>query len=287
MKRWFSFLMVMFSAFAFLPDDAEARRLGGGRAIGAQRQAVPDKPAAPAAQQQTTQAAPAQAANAPAKRPMSPWLGALAGLAAGIGLAALFGEQLGAILMALLIGVAAVAVIGVLARAFVKPRTPVGSQRLQYAGLGSETVAAPPPSQVTKGETFPDFRSQFSPKIPDGFNVDAFLREAKKSFLALQEANDKGDLEAIRDLVTDEMYEHLARDVRERRAAQETDVVTLNAELLEVVTEGAAHWASIRFSGLIREASSGAPQHFEETWNLQKSAGGKTGWMLAGIQQVS
>jgi predicted lipid-binding transport protein (Tim44 family) len=287
MKRWFSLLTVLLLTAAFVPDDAEARRLGGGRGVGAQRQAVPDKPATPPAAQQQQAPAASQAAAAPAKRPMSPWLGALAGLAAGIGLAALFGEDLGAILMAVLMGVAAVGVVGLLARAFLKPRQQAGPQQLQLAGLGNETVAAPPPSQVTKGETFPDFRSQFSPKIPEGFNADAFLREAKKSFLALQEANDRGDLEGIRELVTDEMHEHLARDIRERGGAQATDVVTLNAELLEVVTEGAAHWASIRFSGLIREESTGAPQQFEEIWNLQKSAGGNIGWMLAGIQQVS
>ena len=287
MKRWFSVLFVFLLTAAFLPEDAEARRLGGGRPVGVQRQAVPERPATPpAAQQQPAQASPAQAA--PAKRPMSPWLGALAGLAAGIGLAALFGEQLGAILMAVAIAVAAIAVVGLLARAFAKPRPQAGALGLQYAGLGDETVVAPPPSQIARGETLPDFRSQFTSKIPEGFNVDAFLREAKKRFVALQAANDAGDLEAIRDLVTDEMFEQLERDIRDRGTGrQETDVVTLNAELLEVVTEGAAHWASIRFFGLIREEPSSAPQQFEEIWNLQKSAVGDTGWMLAGIQQVA
>src|SRR5262249_58925275 len=114
---------------------AEARRRGGGRPRGAQRQAVPDKPATPPAAQQA-QAAPATnpAAAAAAKRPMSPWLGALAGLAAGLGLAYLFGEQLGAILMGILLAAAAVAVIGLVARAFLRPRTPAPAPpRLQYA----------------------------------------------------------------------------------------------------------------------------------------------------------
>jgi predicted lipid-binding transport protein (Tim44 family) len=134
----------------------------------------------------------------------------------------------------------------------------------------------------------PDFRSQFAPRIPADFNADAFLREAKKSFLALQEANDRGDLESIRDLVTDEMFEHLKRDVVERGASrQATDVVSLDARLLELVTECGVHWASIRFSGLIREEAGAAPQAFEEIWNLQKPERGDAGWMLAGIQQLS
>jgi predicted lipid-binding transport protein (Tim44 family) len=64
-------------------------------------------------------------------------------------------------------------------------------------------------------------------------------------------------------------------------------VVSLDARLLELVTESGMHWASIRFSGLIREEAGAAPQAFEEIWNLQKPEGGDAGWMLAGIQQIS
>jgi predicted lipid-binding transport protein (Tim44 family) len=285
MKRFLFSLFALALTAGFVIDDAEARRLGGGRSTGIQRQAAPEKPATPPAAQQ---AAPAtNPGAAAAKKPMSPWMGALAGLAAGLGLAYLFGEQLGTILMVLLLALAAVAVVGLLARAFLKPR-PQGAAApggMQYATLGNETVAAPPPSQ--SGVALPDFRSQFAPRIPAGFNADAFLREAKKSFLALQEANDRGDLENIREMVTDQMFEHLKRDVAERGARQATDVVSLDARLLELVTESGMHWASIRFSGLIREEAGAAPQAFEEIWNLQKPETGGAGWMLAGIQQIS
>ncbi len=285
MKRFAFTLFALFLTAGLAIEDAEARRLGGGRSTGIQRQAAPEKPATPPAAQQ--QAAPANPGAAAAKKPMSPWFGALAGLAAGLGLAYLFGEQLGTIVMIMLLALAAVAVVALLARAFLRPQQPQAAPRgLQFAHLGRETVAAPPPSQ--SGVALPDFRSQFTSRIPEGFNVDVFLREAKKSFLALQEANDRGDLGGIRDLVTDEMFEHLKRDVADRGAArQETDVVTLEAKLLEIVTESGTHWASIRFSGLIREEAGGAPQAFEEIWNLQKPEGGGAGWMLAGIQQTN
>jgi predicted lipid-binding transport protein (Tim44 family) len=283
-------LLIALSALLFtgvlVIDDAEARRLGGGRAAGAQRQALPDKPATPPAAQQAAPAGPAAAAAA--KKPMSPWMGALAGLAAGLGLAWLLGDQLGSVMMAILLGLAAVVVVSLIARTFMKPRAQAAPGGLQYAGLGNETVAAPPPSQAGSGVAVPSFQSQFTPKVPANFNADGFLREAKKSFLALQVANDRGDVSNIRDLVTDEMYEHLKRDVDERRGArQRTDVMNLDAALLELVTESGMHWASIRFSGLIREAEGQAPQQFEEIWNLQKPESGDAGWMLAGIQQVS
>ena len=69
-------------------------------------------------------------------------------------------------------------------------------------------------------------------------------------------------------------------------AAQPTDVVNLDASLVEVTTEGDSHWASVRFQGTIREDGR-EPAQFDEVWNLQKPVSGNAGWLLAGIQQVS
>jgi predicted lipid-binding transport protein (Tim44 family) len=291
MRKWlFTLFAVVFLA-GLAPFEAEARRLGGGKPIGTQRQAAPDKPVTAPAAAPTQQAAPAAgaaAAGSAAKPGMGRWVAPLAGLAAGLGLAYLLGDQLGAFVTALLIGIALIAAVMLLMRLFVKPRPQAAPQGMRYASIGSETVAAPPPSQTTGIAAEPSFRAQFARRIPERFNTDAFVREAKKSFIALQAANDRGDADAIRDFVTDEMYQHLKSDIDARGAAgQQTDVVTLNAELLEVVTEGDMHWASVRFSGLLREESAGAPQSFAEVWNLQKSAKGDSGWLLAGIQQLS
>jgi predicted lipid-binding transport protein (Tim44 family) len=62
--------------------------------------------------------------------------------------------------------------------------------------------------------------------------------------------------------------------------------MALNADLLEVVTEGDKHWASIRFSGSVRETPGSLPESFEEVWNLAKPVDGSSGWLLAGIQQM-
>jgi predicted lipid-binding transport protein (Tim44 family) len=289
MKKWLFALFATVFIAGLAPFDAEARRLGGGKPVGTQRQAMPDKPATAPTAAPAQQAAPAAGAAAAAAKPgMGRWLAPLAGLAAGLGLAYLLGDQLGSVVTALLFGVLAIAVVMMLMRLFAKSRPQTAPQGMQYAGVGNETVAAPPPSQATGGPAEPSFRAQFARRIPEGFNADAFVREAKKSFIALQAANDRGDADSIRDFVTDEMFQHLKADIDARAAAgQQTDVVTLNAELLEVVTEGGTHWASVRFSGMLREDTGAAPQAFEEIWNLQKSAQGDSGWLLAGIQQVS
>ncbi len=105
--------------------------------------------------------------------------------------------------------------------------------------------------------------------------------------MRLQIANDRGDLEELREFTSDELYEELKKDVIGRgNVKQQTDVLALNADLLEVVTEGDKHWASVRFSGSLRESPGDAPQGFEEVWNLAKPVSGAGGWQLAGIQQM-
>jgi predicted lipid-binding transport protein (Tim44 family) len=276
-------LIVSLIALAFgaglMVDAAEAARLGGGRSLGAQRQiAQPAKQATPPQQQQP--------ASAPQPAGGNRWLGPIAGLAAGLGLGWLFaqggfGPVIGALLMALLAGVAVFALMRFLSRG----RTQ--GSRMQYSGMGDETVAAPPPSQLPgDAGARPDYLSQFAPKIPSGFDVQGFLGEAKRNFLRLQDANDRGDLIRLRQVTTQEMFEALQGDAQKRPGAQQTDVVTLNAALLEVVAERDLYWASVRFSGSLREESSAPAEPFEEIWNLCKPVSGSSGWLLAGIQQT-
>ena len=265
--------------------DADAARIGGGRSVGAQR-SVTSAPAKPA--QQTQQAAPQQGAQTGAQpQPASGWAKwgpLLGGLALGgvlgwlMGANGLGGLLVGMMLLALLVFVA-IAVVRMIAQ-----RRAGTGQPLQYAGMGSETVAAPPPSQASGFERAP---ASAASTIPDGFDVAGFLRAAKLNYMKLQIANDKGDLDELREFTSPELFEELKRDVLGRGgAAQHTDVLSLNADLLEVATEGDRHWASVRFSGTIRESAAGPTEGFEEVWNLAKPVDGSGGWTLAGIQQM-
>ena len=105
------------------------------------------------------------------------------------------------------------------------------------------------------------------------------------NFLQLQAANDAGNLEEIREFTTDELYEELKKDLA-GRGAQRTEIGSLQAEMLEFVTEGDNAWASVRFSGTVRESPGAVPEAFAEVWNLVKPADGSSGWLLAGIQQM-
>ena len=271
---------------AFVATDADAKRLGGGGSLGAKR-SITSAPASAPARPAQQQAAPAATPAAP--QPASGfarWAPLLGGLALGGALGWLMGANgmggaLVGMLLAGLLVFAAIAVVRLLTQK--RGETP---QRFQYAGMGSETVVAPPPSQAAGF----DMKSTEQParaNVPEGFDVAGFLKGAKLNYMRLQIANDQGNLEELREFTSDELFEELRKDVIQRGGAKQlTDVLALNADLLEVVTEGDKHWASIRFSGTLRESPGDAPQGFEEVWNLAKPVSGAGGWQLAGIQQM-
>lgn len=272
-KGWLGVAAVLLGLAIVMPD-AEARRLGGGRTLGVQRNVTAPPAAVPAKPAQAAPAAGAAAAG-------SKWAPVLGGLALGGLIGAFFAGNpiLGTVLTALVLGMLVFAGVA-LVRMLRAPRA--APPAFQYAGLGSETVAAPPPSQAAGFDArVPGATARAH--VPAGFEVAGFLRAAKENFIRLQMANDSGRLEELRDMTTTGMFEALRADAG---AGQQTDVVTLSADLLEVTTEGGRHWASVRFSGLVRETPGAEPASFEEVWNLMKPADGSSGWLLAGIQQM-
>jgi predicted lipid-binding transport protein (Tim44 family) len=292
MSKWLVAVLVAIVGGALAAGEVEAAKLGGGRSVGAQRSMTNTPSSAPVRPGQQ-QAAPAQAAPAqPAPSGMSRWLPMLGGLAIGGLLGSMFGGSgLGGILLIALLAIVAVVAF----KAFARRREEGAPRPMQYAGMGNEKVSMPQPQPLESekiGAAF-DTRAAKPANVPAGFDTASFLRGAKLNFVKLQVANDAGNLDEIREFTTAEMFSELKKDVRQREggqerkgAAQQTDVVALEADLLELATESDKHWASVRFSGTVRETQDSAPVGFEEVWNLVKPADGSSGWLLAGIQQT-
>ena len=145
----------------------------------------------------------------------------------------------------------------------------------------------PPPAVTPAFATGSAAPTVATASIPEGFDTEGFLRIAKLNFVRLQAANDTKNINDLREFVSPEMHAEIKLQMDERgNTPQQTDVVTLNAELLEVVTEGSQHIASVHFSGMIREVADAAASPFEEVWNLSKPVDGSRGWVVAGIQQL-
>lgn len=288
---------LLLGATLSIGDAEAAKRFGGGSSTGMQRQSVAPTKSPTATPAQTPQAAPSpahQPAAAPAAaaqaQPKRSWMGPLAGLAAGIGLAALashfgFGEQLANMMMIGLLVMLAIAAIGFIMRKKAAAQAP--ADNLQYAGIGSgfERPAPSMPAEPLAGGS--SAAPAAAPVYPAGFDAVAFVRTAKVNFIRLQAANDAGNLDDIREFTSPEMFAEIKMQMGERgQAKQETDVTQLNAEVLDVADEGQRYVVSIRFHGLIRE-DGGAPEAFDEVWHMTKPTGGNHGWVIAGIQQVN
>jgi predicted lipid-binding transport protein (Tim44 family) len=303
--------IAMCAALALTTTVVDAKKLGGGKSVGAQRSSVSDAKSggtsaspnsAPANAAMAAPAAGAAGAAAAAAKPsmMSRMAGPLMGIAAGLGLGYLFSQMGGGaagMIGMLLLGLLVVGVLVFFGRKLLSkqqpalaganagnPAAPFGApaaaQPMQYAGsdaTGSATAAAGGVAMAS------GLAGGFG--IPAGFDKSGFEEQAKKQFMSLQAANDKGDLDAVRDFSTDEFYNQIAKDVVGGNK-EATHVEDLQAHLMGIETERGQYWASVEFTGKMREDGMVMGSAFSEVWNLVKPVDGSKGWLVAGIQQA-
>ena len=280
MKNLFLSLFAIFLAFALPMHEAEAKRFGGGKSSGFQRDNISQRQTTPQRSTDTT----AGAANTAGKRS---WMGPIAGLAAGLGLAALashlgLGEEFANFLLIALLAMGALFLFKWMTRSRQPAASPYG---MQYAGAGNGTSPmqpAPLPGSVAAASS----QTTDTP-LPPGFDAEVFTRQAKLNFLRLQAAYDAGNLDDIREFTSPEMFAEIKLQLAERGDVdQQTDVLNLDAQVLEALEEGNRYIVSVRFSGLIREERDAPATDFNEIWHLTRPSQGKQGWVVAGIQQT-
>jgi predicted lipid-binding transport protein (Tim44 family) len=308
---------------------ADARRMGGGGNFGAQRSVPlqkaapapaapagnaaspssppPSQPAAPASAS-APKAAPA-AAPAPAPSGTSRWLGPIAGIAAGLGLAALMShlglsEGFGTIL---LLGLVIFAGFFVL-RMFLGRRQTSGAP-LQYSGATASANGSAPSAFTPSAPSAPSWRIPSTSELtgqpisasatealavgvtrktlPQGFDAAAFVTEAKRKYIEIQRSYDDADRAALSSVMTADMATEIGRELDKRGLHHPTEIVTLDADVLDVSTEEDKYWISVRFTGQVKEDGEPLPHSIDEVWNLTKPVKGGSGWLLAGISQVA
>jgi predicted lipid-binding transport protein (Tim44 family) len=288
---------------AVASNDAEAKRVGGGQSIGRQSQT-----ASPSGQgQRSQQAQPAQqAAQAPAAPAGNRWMGPLAGLAAGLGIAALLSslglaEGLAQMLSnALLIGLVILA--GVMLFRFIANRRRPDLAYGHGAANQQQTNGSQLMNQIGQARPETNFRGWPSaamsstgavgavkaPGLPPGPDQAAFLASAKTMFMRLQCAWDRNEQGDLFELTTLEMFARIKQDLEARgRQPSHTDVTRLDAEVLGTEESNAGETlVSVRFYGQMREDDAETAQPFQEVWNMVRDAHGDQAWRVAGIQQI-
>ena len=284
-------LALAFALLAAFSFDAEAARLGGGRSAGrqssqvTQREAARQQPAAPGQQQA-------------AQQPRRQWGGLLGGLAAGLGLAWLanalgLGEGFANVLLIALLVMAGMAVLrmrrGGAAQAAGGPAWPAANS-YNPAKVGNDASARPWERAATTAGGSMIGSALSGPQgwgIPADFDIAGFTEAARRNFISLQAAWDKGDEAALRAMMTDEMLAETRARLAERGGQPSQTVVNmLQAQLLGIEELPAEYIASVEFSGLITEDGNG-PSPFREAWNMTKPKTGPGGWLVAGIQPLS
>lgn len=309
MKKFLSlFAVVLAVGLSAVATEAEAaKRMGGGKSLGMQRQAAPEK--APSAPSNATAASPTAGA---AAAPSRSWMGPIAGLAAGLGIAALashlgFGSELASLVMMGLLFFAVMLVVGFFLRkragAAGSPSAPPGMQYARVDSANSRNVddtthsapaykVAMPPEDRVPGQGYDSGSAGNSSSrerfVPADFDAPGFERNAKVNFIRLQAAYDASNLDDLREFTTPEMFAELKMEIAERgTTAQKSDVATINAQVIDVEQESDRYVVSVRFTGVMRFEGDTLDEGFDEIWHLTKPVHGAGGWVVSGIQQNS
>jgi len=271
-------------------DDAQARRLGGGKSFGKSFSTTPlqrkQAPAAPAGQQ----------SRGLGSRGL--FGGLMGGLLAGGLLAALFGS--GAFEGLQLMDILIFAGLGYLAyRLFAgKSRSRGGQQRASAAGIGRVPLGEPEPPR----DAAPDFGGSSNPgiggpgignsgsgqvpqRLPPGFDADAFLNGALDHYRQLQDAWNGNDLAKLREYFSPELFEQLREQRGGMTAQLHTEVLFLDVQIGRADYDDAQAQISLCFSGSCRDQVEGSEEAIGDIWHLERDLRQPDApWIIVGIE---
>ncbi|QWD68169.1 Tim44 domain-containing protein [Polynucleobacter sp. VK25] len=299
-KHFFKATLLSLTLIFATVGHGEAARLGGGKSLGRAPSAPMQKQAAPVQKpaQQAQPAAPAPTPQTPAPSRFGGMGGMLGGLAAGLGIGYLLshfgmGEAASSLITGLLIAMLAGFVIMFIIRKMLPALSGAGQNaNVPSQGMQRSNVETPrqEPAFTPAANAFGGVSAEpeaFQSTLPPGFDQQAFLENAKQYFVSLQKAWDQGDLASLREFTTPDMFATIQQDLSGRTDGNnQTDVVTINAQLIGIETADGHYFCSVQFSGMIREQQGAPASDFSEIWNLSKPVDGPGGWVLAGISQL-
>lgn len=273
MRTFVSCILITLLSFGLLVHEASAKRFGGGKSFGVQRS-------------QSSLSSPSKAQNSSTfgQRTNNPsrWGGLLSGLLIGGLLTSLF---MGHGITSGILSWLAVGAIIFFAIGFFRKRMQPGFQSGQSHPYNRNTQS--PLNNFTQAFNSSAESSgnnnNFS-EYPVGFNPDVFLREAKVTFNRLQAGYDQKNLQDLSDFTAPEVFAEIKMQLDERGdAPNKTEVITLNAELLDVSRQSNSMMASVRFTGSIKENDEPINQ-LDEIWHFRQFDSNQQ-WIVGGIQQ--
>lgn len=309
MMRWLCAPLVVLAVLFMSIDLAEAKRLGGGNSFGSKDSYSKsyDKPTPPNSTMNTQrQATPNQQA---APGGFMSRFGGIGGMLGGLLIGGMLGSLLfgGAgggfgILEILLLGVA-----GFMLFRFIRSRRAAqagqATQMEQAAPVGGDRLAyAAPVGNYAPGGNADDWVSVRStpgglggsagiapPVMPAGLDEAEFLAGAKALYSRLQASWDRRDLEDIRGFTSPEVFAEISRQAKEDPAPCKTDILMVEARVVEAGTQGTQTVISVLYDVLLREDRSDTqPKQVREVWHIRRDESvSNPQWTLEGIQQLA
>lgn len=287
-KLWAVFAILL--AFTLTTEVAHAKRFGGGKSFGRTYQTAPSQPSKSSAD--TAVKSQPMAGQTAGKGMMG---GLLGGLLVGGLFAALFaggafeGLQFMDILIAAALAFVAFKIFRLLRQGNAPAGAPVRAPQPAYAG----TPNAAPPVFGARRDNFVSSSpvsagSDAIPmSLPLGFDTPAFLDGAKEHYRTLQEAWNQNDLAKIEEYATPALYAELVAERASLPAAQHTEVIRVDSELVRADEKFGVAEVSIRFSGRYRDAVEGVEEDFTDIWHLERDgAKAENPWLITGIQSA-
>ncbi|MGZ5008410.1 MAG: Tim44 domain-containing protein [Methylobacter sp.] len=286
--------------------DAYAKRFGGGSSFGSrpsysapyQRSELP--PSRPYSQPQQQQApAPRQAPN-----PAMPNRSGLMGMLGGLAMGGLLGAMLAGggfhginFLDILIFG----AIAFLLYKLFAAKKTASAPSPAYHRSAdngyrdAAPTYQQPEPARGSRAGFNTDIlfnkdknaSASHEMTMPGDFDPPAFLNGAKIAFAHLQKAWDERDLAEIRSLTTDKVFAEIQSQLKASGGENHTEILKLEAELLEVREVGSELEAVVLFDSIMREDRDVQAGQVREVWHFIKPKNSvQPKWYLDGIQQL-
>jgi predicted lipid-binding transport protein (Tim44 family) len=127
-----------------------------------------------------------------------------------------------------------------------------------------------------------------TPPIPPGFDQGEFMKGAQAIYTRMQASWDKRDLEDIRKFTSFEVYAEIEKQAREDPQPGRTEILLVNARLLEVRSVDNQEIASVLYDVMMREGDADKlAKQVREIWHFSRDEKAAASfWKLEGIQQV-
>ncbi|NLW82146.1 MAG: Tim44 domain-containing protein [Desulfovibrionales bacterium] len=263
------------------PDVADAKRIGGGGSFGS-KPSYGSGYTKPAAQPKSAPGM-QQAAPSPGSR-----FGGLGGMFGGLLMGGLLGSMLfgggfsgPGMLDLLLLGFG-----GFLLLKFIRSRRTATATAAPYANAGSGATYDPVQGGGWGNQVFRQPGAKHGPDLPDGVDEQEFLAGAKALYIRLQSSWDRRDLHDIGQFTTQEVYREISRQAELDPSPGRTEILMLEARVLEARTVGSETVISVLFDAMLREGAQDAPaEQIREVWHVRRDQNAPQ-WTLEGIQQL-